>query len=66
MSYTLYAISQQMSLLEFDRSCGIISEGQYQREMAALRRKAVYQKKHETLRGSKPPIRTKNNDYSIH
>ena len=55
MSYALHAIRKQMNLLEFDRSCGIISEGQYQREMAALRRRAVYQKKHATLRGSKPP-----------
>ena len=39
MSYALHAIRQQMSLLEFDRSCGFVSEGQYQYEMAALRRR---------------------------
>jgi hypothetical protein len=37
MKYALYDIRKRMSLLEFDRSCGFISEGQYQREMAILR-----------------------------
>ena len=47
MSYALYAISQQMSLLEFDRSCGFVSEGRYQYEMAALRRKAAREREEE-------------------
>jgi len=55
MSYALYAIRQQMSRLEFDRSCGFISEGQFQQGRAALRKKAAHQKRQETLRGSKPP-----------
>ena len=33
-----------MSLLEFDRSCGFVSEGQFQYGMAALRRKAAYER----------------------
>jgi hypothetical protein len=37
MKYALYDIRKRMSLLEFDRSCGFISEGQYQREMAILK-----------------------------
>jgi hypothetical protein len=37
MSYALYDIRKRMSLLEFDRSCEFISEGQYQQEMAILR-----------------------------
>jgi len=44
MSYVLYAIRQQMNGLEFDRSCGFISEGQYQQGMAALRRRAAYER----------------------
>jgi hypothetical protein len=47
MSYALYAISQQMGLLEFDRSCGFISEGQYQEGMAALKRKAARERAEE-------------------
>lgn len=39
MSYPLHRVHQQMSGLEFDRSCGFVSEGQFQREMAALRRR---------------------------
>jgi hypothetical protein len=33
-----------MNLLEFDRSCAFISEGQYHQGMAALRRKAAYER----------------------
>jgi len=41
MSYSLHRINQQMRGLEFDRSCGFISEAQYQWGMAALRKKAA-------------------------
>lgn len=44
MSYALYAIKQQMNALEFDRSCCFISEGQYQQGMAALRKRAAYER----------------------
>jgi hypothetical protein len=39
-----YTIRQNMGLLEFDRSCGFISEGQYRQGMAALRRQAAYER----------------------
>jgi hypothetical protein len=51
MSYALHAIRQQMNLLEFDRSCAFISEGQYQQGMAALRRKAARERE---MRRQKP------------
>jgi hypothetical protein len=47
MSYALYAIRQQMNSLEFDKSCVFISEDQYQRERAALRRKAAREREEE-------------------
>ncbi len=48
MSYSLHRIHQQMSGLEFDRSCSFISEAQYQWGMAALRKKAARER--EALR----------------
>ena len=44
MIYILHTIREQMNLLEFDRECGFISEGQYQQEMAALRKRAAYER----------------------
>ena len=58
MSYALHAIRQQMSLLEFDRSCGFVSEGQYQYEMAALRRreaKEIAKKDRRRRKGPREP-----------
>ena len=47
MSYGLHAIREQMNALEFDRSCGFISEDQYRQGIAALRRKAAREREEE-------------------
>jgi hypothetical protein len=54
MSYALYAIRKQMGLLEFDRSCGFISEGQYQQGMAALRRRAAQEREEMKWKPTNP------------
>ena len=54
MSYALYAIRQQMGALEFHRSCGFISEGQYQQGMAALRRKAAREREMSRWKPANP------------
>jgi hypothetical protein len=43
-----------MNLLEFDRSCGFISEGQFQRDMAVLRRQAAQEREEMRWRPTNP------------
>ncbi len=59
MSYSLHRINQQMGLLEFDRSCGFISEGQFQQGMAALRKKAAWEREQQRWKPTNPHEETR-------
>jgi hypothetical protein len=54
MSYALHAIREQMNFLEFERSCGFISEGQFQDGMAALRKKAARERERQRWKPTNP------------
>jgi hypothetical protein len=49
-----YTTRRQMDALELERFCGFISEGQFQREMAALRKKAAQEREEMRWRPTNP------------
>jgi hypothetical protein len=59
MSYARHRLAERRRGLRFDRSCSFISEGQFQAEMAALRRQEQALKARESLghRGVHPRLR---------